>query len=126
MSIYCKRVFRKTFEHSVSKQAYLNACKWLAQNIYGNVELSKHVVVSIEKQQGKSPAFIVSVYTKEEEGEIRESFCKHCKTLHTIFYSINGMNCNECKANAFFKDLDEQLQGKAKFVKQVLEDKQNE
>lgn len=126
MSIYCKCVFQKTFKHDVSKKAYLNACKWLAQNIYGNVELSKHVVVNIEKQQKKSPAFIVSVYVKEEEGEVRESFCKHCKTLHTIFYSVDGMNCNECKANAFFKKLDKQLEGKANFVEEVLEDKEYE
>ena len=127
MTIYCRCVFQKKFENEKSKKAYLDACKWLAQNIYGNVELSKHIVVNIEKkQQRKLPTFIVSVYVKEEESEVRESFCKHCKTLHTIFYSVDGMNCNECKANAFFKKLDKQLEGKANFVGEVLEDKEYE
>lgn len=126
MSVHCKQVFTKTFEHEVSKQAYLNACKWLAQNIYGNVELARHVTVSIEKGTSQSPAFTVVVYAKENEEELRKSFCKHCHMLHTTFFSIDGMNCGECKAGSYFKQLDKQVNSKADFIKEVLEDKENE
>lgn len=126
MSIYCKQVFTKSFEHEVSKKAYLNACKWLAQNVYSNVELSKHTVVGIEKSKEQFPTFIVSVYVKENEKELRKSFCKHCRTLHTIFYSVGGINCGECKASAYFKQLDEQVNNKATFVGEVLEDREDE
>ena len=125
MSLHCKQIFTKTFKHEVSKQAYLNACKWLARNVYGNVELAKHVVVSIDKEPGQFPAFTVTVYVKENEDEVRKNFCKHCRTLHTMFFSIDGMNCNECKANAYFKQLDQQTSGKANFVREVLEGKEN-
>ena len=121
--IYCECVFQKSFEHEVSKKAYLNACKWLAQNIYSNVELSKHVVVNIQKCANESPTFVVSVYVKHNENDVREGFCKHCKTLHTIFYSIDGVVCSQCKANAYFKQLDKEIEQKASFVNKVLEDK---
>ena len=125
--IYCKHAFEKTFTNKISKKAYLEACKWLAQNIYGNVELASSVVVSIVKskdEETQSPAFIVSVYVKNDEDELRKDFCNKCKTLHTIFYSIGGMNCTECKASAYHKKMDDDIKQKAKFVKEVLEDKE--
>lgn len=125
MAVYCKCVFRKVFEDEVSKQAYLQACKWLAKNIYSNVELSKHIVVNIEKGGEQLPAFIVSVYVKEDADEIQGSFCRHCKMLHTLFYSIDGMKCSECKANALVKELDKQLKGKVVAVSDILEGKEN-
>lgn len=125
--IYCKHVFEKTFTDEVSKQAYLKACKWLAQNVYNNVELASSTVVSIVKktdEETEFPAFVVSVYTKNDEEESRKDFCNKCKTLHTIFYSIGGMNCGECKAGAYYKKLDDDIKHKAKFIKEVLEDKE--
>lgn len=121
MYLHCKRLFQKTFSHEVSKQAYMNACKWLAVNIYSNVELSKHIVVGIEKKEAEQlPAFVISVYVKEDEGAQRASFCQHCKMLHTIFYSVDGMRCDECKANAFFKKVDKLVDSKAVFVKEIM------
>ena len=126
--IYCRQVFKKRFEHKVSKKAYLNACKWLAMNIYNNVELANHIVVQITKdvQEEQSPAFVVSVYVKDNEKDLRSDFCKRCKSLHTIFYSVEGMDCNKCKAMAYFKKEDKDIEGKTQFVKRVLEDKENE
>lgn len=125
MSIFCEEAFRKEFEDEISKQAYLNACKWLAVNIYNNVELSKSVVVSIEKVAGRElPTFVVTVYVRMNEKEQREAHCKKCKMLHTIFYSMNGVNCSECRAKAYFKYLDDNIVNVKNFVKEVLENKE--
>ena len=125
MSIFCEEAFRKEFEDEVSKQAYLNACKWLAVNIYNNVELSKSVVVSIEKVAGRElPTFVVTVYVRMNEKEQREAHCKKCKMLHTIFYSMNGVNCSECRAKAYFKYLDDNIVNVKNFVKEALENKE--
>lgn len=125
MSIFCEKAFEKEFEDEISKQAYLNACKWLAINIYNNVELSKSVVISIEKAAGRElPTFVVTVYARIDEKEQREAHCKKCKMLHTIFYSMNGVNCSECKAKAYFKYLDDNITNVKNFVREILEDKE--
>lgn len=128
MAIYCKQAFQKTFEDEVSKKAYLDACKWLAQNIYGNVELSKDIVVNIAKTttKKKSPAFTVTVYVKSDADEVKESFCKKCRQLHTIFYSVDGVNCNECKGSALYKKLESDVKGKAEFVNEILEGREDD
>lgn len=125
MAIFCEKVFRKEFEHEVSKQAYLSACKWLAVNIYNNAELTSNLVVAIEKQEeSELPTFVVTVYVRINEKEQREAHCKKCKMLHTIFYSVNGANCNECKGNAYYKRLDENISGLVGFYKEMFEDKE--
>lgn len=125
MAMYCKQAFQKTFEDEVSKKAYLKACKWLAQNIYSNVELSKDVLVNILKEKNvQLPAFTVTVYMKSDAEEIYKDFCKKCKQLHTIFYSVNGPSCNDCKAKAYRAALEKDISCKANFLKEVLEDKE--
>lgn len=125
-TIYCERVFVKDFSHAVSKQAYLKACKWLAKNVYSNVELAQDLVVNIiKKNECESPTFTVTVYVLNNESELRSDFCKKCRSLHTLFYSLRSMNCNECKAKAYHKKMDEEIANKAQFVKQVLEEKEN-
>ena len=121
--IHCVKAFEKTFEGETPKKAYLNACKWLARHIYGNAELSKHVVIAIGREQ--YPTFTVNVYTRVDECVARQDFCKNCKMLHTLFYSSHDLHCDECKANAFYKKLDGESAGKVKFVKEVLEEKEN-
>lgn len=125
MSIFCQEAFCKQFENKVSKQAYLDACKWLATNIYNNAELAKNVVISIKKlTESELPTFVVTVYAQIDESEQRTAHCKKCKMLHTIFYSMDGGNCNECKAKAYYKYLDDNITNVKNFVREILEDKE--
>lgn len=125
MAMFCEKVFQKEFEHEVSKQAYLNACKWLAMNVYNNVELAKNLVVAInKKEQSELPTFVITVYVHIDEKEQREAHCKKCKMLHTIFYSVSGADCSECKANAYYKRLEECLSGIISFYTTVFEEKE--
>lgn len=125
MAMFCEKAFQKEFEHKVSKQAYLSACRWLAVNIYNNAELAKNLLVAIDKkEQSELPTFVVTVYVRINEKEQREAHCKKCKMLHTIFYSVNGVNCNECRARAYYKRLDENISGIVGFYKEMFEDKE--
>ena len=125
MAIFCEKAFQKEFEHEVSKQAYLSACRWLAVNIYNNAELAKNIVVAIDKkEQSELPTFVVTVYVRIDEKEQRGAHCKKCKMLHTIFYSVDGVNCSECKAKAYYRRLDEYTEGLVSFYKKMFEDKE--
>lgn len=121
MGCFCSNALQVTFEDKVSKKAYLKACKWLAQNIYSNVELSKHIMISIDKDDTKQlPAFTVNVFVKSDEKEERKSHCQACKHLHTVFYSIDKIDCSQCKVAAYYKRLDASVEGKIKFVQDIF------
>lgn len=121
MAIFCEKAFKKTFEDEVSKKAYLKACKWLATNIFNRVELAKHIVFSIEKQcESELPTFVVTAYVKSDESALRSEYCKQCKTLHTIFYSIDGTDCGSCKARGYQAKLDKDIVSKKTFVQEIV------
>ena len=123
---YSVKVFEKEFSNEKSKVAYLNACKWLANNLFSKVELSKVVSVQINKDENKKlPTFIVSLFVNESETDCRVEHCKQCKTINTIFYQVTKPNCNECKMNAYKKRLDSRIEIKANFVKEIMNEKED-
>lgn len=102
MIVYSEKIFQKTFSNEVSKDAYLEACKWLAKTVYSKGDLPRYITVRINKSDKKVKnkfVFIVEVFATIEEEEIHENFCHKCKQLHTIFYSIDKPEC--CKCNMF-------------------------
>ncbi|MBO7695411.1 MAG: hypothetical protein J6T10_22530 [Methanobrevibacter sp.] len=105
---FSKILYVKQFKNKVSKQAYLEACKWLAQNVYSKVELSKYITVQIIKEnvnKKQLPTFTVKLFMTINEEDLKDSYCKKCKQLHTIFYSIDKPDCDVCKMNGYRKQL---------------------
>lgn len=126
MSIYGESLLTKTFTDHVSKKAYLKACKWLAQNVFSKPDLAKYITVKIEKVENKKQesGFKISLFVVIDENEVRESYCKKCKNLHTILYSVDKPKCDECKLNAYKKNILGQIDGLFDFVKEVVDDEE--
>ena len=102
----------RKFKNKISKNAYLEACKWLAQNVYSKVELSKYVTVQIVKEKvdkKQLPTFTVKLFMTVDEKEIKDSYCHKCKQLHTIFYSIDKIDCQTCKMHGYRKQLEDNV-----------------
>lgn len=122
---FMEKVFEKEFSDVVSKNAYLEACKWLAKNVYGKEGLNDYISVKIEKQKAKKNkkyVFKVVIYTIVDANELKEEFCKKCKMLHTTFYCVDKINCEECKMFAYHNNVENNLKGISKFVRETLEE----
>lgn len=108
MNLYCEELLQKTFSDTVSKNAYLAACKWLAKKVYSK-PFAKYVTVKIEKaendKKSKITTFVVKLFLCINYDEIRKNNCKHCTDLHTIFYQLEKIDCDTCKMHAFDKRL---------------------
>ena len=101
ISKYSEKFFELDFSHKISKQAYLNACKWLAVKVYGKEELSKYVTVQIVKQTDrKLPTFTVSLYITVAEKDLKIDYCNKCKNLHSLM-SVGSPDCNTCKMQGY-------------------------
>lgn len=121
MIVYSEKVYEKDFSDEISKKAYLEACKWLATYVYGRGNLSEYITVQIQKQQKKKkPTFRVTLFITINEKEVKESYCKKCQQLHTIFYCIDKPNCSECKITGYRKQLQEKVSGIKDMVKEIL------
>lgn len=109
---YSEKIFEKKFSDKVSKNAYLKACKWLATHVYNKVELVDFIRVKIKKEnedENQFPTFAVTLYATIDGKEIDERFCKKCKQMYSIFYSVDKPKCEECKKHAYCLELNRQL-----------------
>lgn len=120
---YSEKVFEKDFSNKVSKQAYLNLCKWLANNVISNVELSKVVTFNIEKLTNKLPTFRLTLYVTLIEEDIKFDYCKKCQQLSSLLYSNEKPDCDHCKMSGYMKKKRDNIRGYKDFYKEVFKDK---
>lgn len=120
---YSEDVYEISFSDKVSKQAYLKACKWLAQNVYSKDELSDYISVQIKKNKERQlPTFTVKLFITVNERDLCRSYCDKCKQLHTLFYSVDKVNCETCKLNGYRKNLHDNVKNMVEFWKGAFED----
>jgi len=103
------KYFERQFNDEVSKQAYLKACKWLAQHVIGKVEVgdSFHRITKVKDTD--LPTFKLELFAALESGSLKSKFCERCKSFHKSFYVNQEYNCNACKLVAFNSQVDEKL-----------------
>ncbi len=106
---YSVKFFEKTFENEVSKQAYLDACKWLATNVYCSEGYSEYITVKIKKQQQKKSdttyKFTVELFYMIDFESAKSVFCNNCKLSVNTFFG-NDAPCQTCRVTPLIKKLD--------------------
>ena len=119
---YSEFLYERKFMNKVSKQAYLDACKWLAVNVFSKPDLSKYITVQIVKE--KKNIFNVKLFMTIDEREIKTNYCLRCQQLHNLFYSIEKVDCNTCKLHAYRNELHNQIKNMVDFWKEEFENEQ--
>lgn len=115
-------IVTKEFSHAVSKEAYLMACRWMAEHVVSKVETAPDVYFNIIKKPGASlPTFILEVTTMLDVEEHQEKFCQSCREFNSAFFMNKTVDCNACKYNAFTKQVDQRLTIKKQFKKERME-----
>lgn len=90
---YTEEAASKVFSSKTRKEAYLDACKWLATNII-NKEEFENVQFRIDKNDG-SPSVTLRLFVCVEENRLKKEHCEACREAHRLFY-MNDINCQTC------------------------------
>ena len=90
---YTEEAASKVFSAKSRKEAYLNACKWLATNIIGNEEF-ENIQYRIEKDKNL-PMVTLRLFVCIEENRLKKEHCEACREAHKLFY-MNDVNCQTC------------------------------
>ena len=120
MANYSKRIMRKEFSSTDSKKAYLDACKWYANHVVNNDEVSEKCSCSILRAYNNDTGiytFTLELNVNVDEKEVKKKHCNICKETHSTLFKCDETNCNWCKLNAFDRRLDDTINVAAKFVK---------
>lgn len=143
LSNYSVKILDKEFEGDVSKEVYLDACKWLAKNVYSSPSYSENISVQIvksnkeveklvrhkktgkiEKTKQTRTVFTVSLYCVRNLDNALDEHCKNCRHLHNLFFQLNDMHCEECKVTALKRKLETELVGLAENLRKSFDDEE--
>lgn len=115
MSMYCEKFFSQTFNGKNRKQTYLNACKWVANNILSKEKL-KNTFIEYEKIKD-STSIKVNVYVYIRDEDVREQHCKICREMHNTAFMSEETNCAWCKIKGYQNRIDNKLMLKKEYYK---------
>lgn len=138
---YSVKILDKDFVGDVSKEVYLEACKWLAKNVYSSPSYSDNISVQIkksekeiekkvrEKKTGRiltkkqtRTVFTVSLYCVRDLNVAIKEHCDNCRHLHNLFFQMNDMHCEECKVTALQKKLEHEVVNLAESLRKSFEE----
>ena len=117
------KYFAKTFRGMDSKEVYLQAMKWYAKYVVSDDVLNDTTLKIIKGKEGVQSTITIELYAFIEEIEHRRKFCDRCQEFHKLFYINQQFNCDKCNMMANKAQIEEKLQIKKDYRKDVLRKK---
>lgn len=98
-----EKFFSKEFTAVKSKDAYLKACKWVANNVVNKITDIGETFWKIEKivEEDTKTTFRLELYCLLDTKEEVDKFCANCKSMHKAFFINENYNCNRCNMKAY-------------------------
>lgn len=114
--------FTKVFVAETNTKAYQKACKWVAKNVMSNNESStkdlKETFWNVDKE--KEGEYKLTLFCMLDFKEKEVKFCEICKTYHKRFYYNEDRDCSRCNLKAFKKRIEENLDIKKSYRKELV------
>lgn len=124
MEIYASKLYQKAFRGNKSKETYLKACGWLAQNVISDEHVNDNVTYNIEKGYDNESGcylYIVTIYAKLDKQQVEQRHCSICKEVNGSFLMNEQIKCDWCKLQAYFRREQSMLKEKKLFIKNRME-----
>lgn len=117
-----EKIKEKQFIHTISKKAYEKLFVYLAKNVI-LLQDEEELLFSIKKnKKAEVPTFTLKIFCSSDAERVLESQCEICKDTHKLSYMNNNYDCNRCKAKAYTKRIERQLEIKKDFWKGKIKD----
>lgn len=116
------KIYQKTFTSTESsKSAYLEACRWVSNNVMANEDELGEVTWKIKRVKSEDlPTFKLELFAHIESEDTTKNFCHKCKEFHNLFYINDDVNCSRCNYMAFQKQINEKLLVKKHYKRERL------
>jgi hypothetical protein len=113
------------FTADTKKEAYLAACKWVANNILAckntDIEVG-NITWNIQFDKlSDFPKCVLTVYYVFDESGTWESRCKACKEFHCSFFINEAYDCKSCKSAGYRAEMNQKTINNAKYYQEKLD-----
>ena len=118
---YSREFFKKSFTADNMKSAYLLAVKWYSTNVLSKVEFKNVHVQFIKEDKTELPTITVHLFAVQDgERDVMSQHCKCCKDMHHSFFINEDTHCNRCSALGFQNRLEQNINIKRDYYKEML------
>ena len=123
---YIEKFYERQFKAESSKDAYMKACKFVANNIISaksKVEASK-VTWNVTKLTDETglPTFLLTLYYTFDDEKFMEQTCNACKEFHKSFFINENFNCDRCNKVGYERNIQQKLLIGSEYFKKMLDD----
>jgi len=118
---YSREFYKKSFTAETMKSAYMLAVKWFATNVLSKVEFANVQVQFIKENKSKYPTITIHLFAVQDgEKDVMAQHCACCKEMHRSFFINEDTHCDRCSALGFQKRLEQKINTKKDYYKEML------
>ncbi len=118
---YSREFYKKSFTDDTMKSAYMSAVKWYATNVLSKAEFANIQVQFIKENKGKYPTITIHLFAVQDgEQDVMSQHCQCCREMHHSFFINEDTHCNRCSAAGFQRRLEEKINIKMNYYKDML------
>lgn len=118
---YSREFLKKSFTAESMKAAYLSAVKWYSTNVLSKDEFVNVHVQFVKETKAEFPTITIHLFAvQDNEKDVMSQHCMRCKEMHHNFFINEDTHCNRCSALGFQKRLEQKLDIKSNWYKDLL------
>lgn len=118
---YSRKFYKKSFSADTMKAAYLSAVKWYSTNVLSKDEFANVHIQFIKETDGEYPTITLHLFAVQDgEKDIMSKHCECCREMHHSFFINEDTNCNRCSALGFQNRLEQKINIKKDYYKEML------
>ena len=118
---FSKEFFKKSFTADSMKEAYLLAVKWYSTNVISKAEFVNVHVKFVKETSEEFPTITIHLFAVQNgEEDIMAQHCERCKEMHSSFFINKNADCNRCNALGFQRRLEQKIDIKKNWYKELL------
>lgn len=103
------------------KSAYLSAVKWYSTNVLSKAEFINVHVQFVKDDKAEFPTITMHLFAVQDgEQDVMTQHCACCREMHHSFFINEDTHCSRCSALGFQNRLEQKINIKKDYYKEML------
>lgn len=118
---YSREFYKKSFTADTMKSAYLSAVKWYSTNVLSKAEFINVHVQFVKDDKAEFPTITMHLFAVQDgEQDVMTQHCARCREMHHSFFINEDTHCSRCSALGFQNRLEQKINIKKDYYKEML------
>lgn len=118
---YSREFYKKSFTADSMKSAYLSAVKWYSTNVLSKAEFMNVHAQFVKDDKSEFPTITIHLFAVQDgEQDVMTQHCACCREMYHSFFINEDTHCSRCSALGFQNRLEQKINIKKDYYKEML------